>query len=265
MNKITQKDLVLDAYVGKEEVQRFSKNTKTLIRRVAFIPGLLFTYLKLRGVSLIPFSDDVGAAFIIKIFLVIYYTSWVQGLISDVSDQEIAYLRAPSKGRLPLLFITIGITIGVFFLYLCWARTPKELLFVLSLFWIFDHLARLYLIRFIKRSAYLPSENNLIKTKSWYRLELLSIVFNYVDGKYVWYRFGVGIILLALLGSLIYAPLALEITKVLNFHSHKFTFSLGVLAYVMVIEIWIWWMRMRTKISGDLLKRLDSKYVFTSK
>lgn len=245
---------------GKESVQKLSRTTKTLIRILGVVIAMAFTYLKLRGVSLIPVSNDAGAFFILKSTMVLYYLAWIFGTTSDVSDQETVYLNAPRQGRIPWHTIALAIFLAFLFALLCAIISIKWFVVLLSVFWVIQHVLWIYVIRPITCPAYLDSKKAYEGTRTWDRLELLEITYEYIAGRWIKFRFIFGILALAYINVITFSDLGQIITKRLRFENSDFTVSLTVLGFVCISEAWIWAMRIRTKMANYLYGRLVLKY-----
>ncbi len=244
----------------KEAVLNLSRKTKILISILGSLLPVFFGFLKLKGASLVHFSDDAGANFILKCTLVLYYTSWAFGTLSDVSDLEIAFIRVPRSGRIPWHAILIASTLTGVFAILCIVRTAEQFVLFLTIFWFYDHVSLIYLVRFIVKPAYDSSKKVYNKTRSWHRLELLKITYDYVAGGWSKLRCLLGLVGLLIINLLTFTFIGPIVTNRLTYSSLNFTIALAVLCFIIVVEVWIWAMRIRTKMSQHLYNRLLEKY-----
>ena len=99
----------------------------------------------------------------------------------------------------------------------------------------------------------------------WDKLELLEITYDYVAGKWTEYRFLLGLIMLLFINLMTFTRLGSKITNNLSFKDNNFTLILAVFCFILITEMWIWAMRIRTKSSQYLYNRIHQKYKFLKK
>lgn len=250
----------------KEDVKRLIGSAKKWIGFISSVLVLLFGYLELKDYSLVPISDDAGATIILKITLVLYFASWIRGLLFDLNEQKEVYLHVPYKGKMPWHTYVVSGMIAVMFGVLCWTKTVEMFVFVLTSFWLIDHTAWFYLVHFFERPAYDESKKKSEKNKLWLKLEKLDTVFEYVAGRWKMKRFIVGLALLIAVIFITYMPIGTKLTHdLLGFSSHSFTVAVAVLIIIVGVELWVWYLRIRTKMSLRVYERLYERYELVKK
>ena len=242
----------------KNDIISISRKARFIVNGAILILGLLFGYLKLRGISIIPFINNLSGDFILKISIVAYYFSWSAGLLSDIDDQEIVYIRSPENKYLPPAYFIASIIVIVFAL-LCWVKSFKEFAIVLLIFWIINVFAWKYFIKFILKNIFDDSQKEYQKINSFSLFEKLDIVQNYSEGNWQWIRFIIGLILIIIVILLAFTPLSLLVSKYLKISSEVID-AFSVFLYVIFMETSIWIMRIKMKVSLSVIEKIDKKY-----
>lgn len=238
---------------------RSARTARITVNIFALILGLIFGFLKLKGISITPFVNNLSADLILKFSLVIYYFSWVAGTISDTNDQEIVYIRGPKKERFPFHVYVVASIIAIAFGLLCWANNFQRFALALSTFWIINLISWRYMISFIVGEIIIDSQKEYQSINSFSLFEKLNVVKNYIDGKWQWNRFIIGLLLLIIINMLAFTPLSTLVSQYLKI-SLDFINSISILAYIIFVETWIWIKRIQTKVSISTIEIIDKKY-----
>ncbi|MHC2275316.1 hypothetical protein ACVME8_001927 [Bradyrhizobium diazoefficiens] len=239
---------------------------RLMVRSIFFLLPLVFTWLKLRNLSSADIArliSDASAGDIVwKTALIIYFFAWVWGTLWDVGLQERVYLEAPNKGRMPWQAIGMATAIFVVGAVLVWVHTFLQLVGALALFTAVDHAAWQYLVRFLQpmiqmaRDAYAKSDDAI-------GLEQLQLVENQVCGTWKWWRATVGVIwifvMLAL--ALVLPPESIRIGRAEL--PWGFVQAVSILIWVLLMEIWHWYVRIVTRVGVNTLENLKDKYSLT--
>jgi hypothetical protein len=228
----------------------------------------LFTYLSFKDV---PFGEIIeslssasGATIIWKCTLALYFLLWVLGTKNDSEDQEIVYRQVPGRGRLS--YASIGVIAGIFVLaaILLWSPSFEFFVFALSLFLIFNVFSWQYLIRSIVAPSIRASRQSSEDVGDYIGREQLRVVERYLCGRWQWYRFLLGGVVVSSFWALIYLKhSSLVIPGVPSFVSWELLQALAMIVFVMAMEPWIWSERLRTKISLALLEDFRGRYLLS--
>ena len=242
----------------KNDIISISRKARFIVNSAVIILGLIFGYLKLRGISILPFINNLSGDFILKISIVAYYFSWSTGTLSDINDMEIVYIRGPENKYLPPGYLIASIIVIVFAL-LCWVKSFQGFSIVLFIFWIINLFAWKYLIKFILKNIFDDSQKEYQKINSFSLFEKLDIVQNYSEGNWQWIRFIIGLILIIIVILLAFTPLSLLVSKYLKISSEVID-AFSVFLYVIFMETSIWIMRIKRKVSLSVIEKIDKKY-----
>lgn len=254
-----EKDRTEEILENKENVISFTRNVKTLVRIIGAVLVLLFGFLAFRGVDLVHFTDDDSTNLLLRICLALYYCSWIFGANSDTVDQENAYIYMPFQ-RLNWHVILASFTVASVFGYLCLTASLKQLAIGLPIFWCIDFGAWNYLKFVIAKPSYEESQQILKDEEDWPRLGALEHTYEGICGNWVIYRFIIGMILAVGMTVTIYTNLGGYIATALGFQSIQFTEALSFLLFLIVVEPWKWFMRIRTKIAQNIFKKMSEEY-----
>ena len=106
-----------------------------------------------------------------------------------------------------------------------------------------------------------PSADEYRNTNDLIGLEQLNLVEHSICGTWQWWR---GTVALALI--ILMLALALTVSPVQSVNLREIDVSWGfiqassILAYVLVIEIWMWYTRINARIAVDTLENMRDKY-----
>lgn len=242
----------------KNDIISISRKVRFIVNSAIIILGLTFGYLKLRGISILPFINNLSGDFILKLSIVAYYFSWSTGTLSDINDMEIVYIRGPENKYLPPAYLIASIIVIVFAL-LCWVKNFQGFAIVLFIFCIINLFARTYLVKFILKNMFNDSQKEYQKINSFSLLEKLYIVQNYSEGNWQWIRFIIGLMLIIIVILLAFTPLSLLFSKYLKISSEVID-AFSVFLYVIFMETSIWIMRVKMKVSLSVIEKIDKKY-----
>jgi hypothetical protein len=87
------------------------------------------------------------------------------------------------------------------------------------------------------------------------------VLERYLCGKWQWYRFSLGGIVILGLATIVYIKNSqLSIKYTVEPFSWDLIQALGMLVFVAAMEIWIWGERFRTKLSLEFLEDFKDRY-----
>lgn len=236
-----------------------------------------------------------------KFSIVIYFTSWLFGVEVDKRRQLRVYRFAPKQAKAHISLIIISYTLALLFVLMVVGEeltmlgqakgttTAENTGYLAQLihFWITDRdeiyrngfrlflaaINVLWLLNIIGWIGYLHYVINPIASycKEIYEkepdpysgLEKINVEERYIKGKWQIARFLVGTVLLVALDATFYRiSHGLAAT---NKFQNTLAFSLAILGYIGVIEIWVWSRRLRAGAAIRSIETLSTKYSFRSR
>jgi len=235
-----------------------------MVRSIFFLLPLVFTWLKLRNLSssdIAKLISDASAGDVVwKTALIIYFFAWVWGTLWDVGLQERVYLDAPNKGKMPWQAVGMGAAIFIVGAVLVWVDTFVQFVGALALFTTVDHAAWRYLVNFLQPMIQLAREE-YVKSDDAIGLEQLQLVENQVCGNWKWWRAIVGVVWIFVM-----LTLALVMSPENSLRAGRaelpwgFVQAVSILIWVLLMEIWHWYVRVVTRVGVDTLENLRDKY-----
>jgi hypothetical protein len=253
----------VDVLDSKPELMKAARYVRKLITAVTLTLPVVFAWLKFHDVDFAPIAKDITADVIVKCTLAFYYLCWVAGLRSDTSDQELVFVQVPDWRHVFIGGTSIGFLIAIVFGILCYVNSPREFAVFLAIFLTINVLSWLYLVKIVLPPTFHESENIYQQKKKFVKLEQLRLVFNwYLCGRWQWTRFVAGAVIVALMIWMSFSYSVGRSAMQLGTHSIKLEIiiSLIILLFVAVMEIWIWYMRLRVKAGLRLLD--DMQYIY---
>jgi hypothetical protein len=247
----------------KMAVAKLARVTRFMIRVISILFPMTFAWLSFHNVSLSDVADVFSTSrandLIWKTTIFIYFSSWILGASSDVNDQENIYQVGHRSGfpigAVPVVLLIVGCGMA-----LIWLQTYEMFSVVLGLFMCSYYLGWRYLVRLLapiiaeSRTIYMK-ENDIIGA------ERVTAVEHYIVGNWQLHRFLCG-------GFLVIAFLAVSAFKyfgvqpVAGFDATVWQAarSISMLAFVLIMDTWLWTMRARTKATLSALGRLGRLY-----
>jgi len=204
----------------------------------------------------------------------LYVAAWTSGSLWDTSVQRNAYRRVPMS-KAPMLG---GVVIGMIALLLVAiyyhavkhthvVKQPRIMATALAVLWLLDYLGWRYLLRKVVYPAVDMSTETYQREGRFFELEQLKVVTDRIAGHWKWWRFGVGTILLVGLVYVAYRgvpwPVLQRIASVTEPVSQDLVLSVIFLVFVLVIEGWMLFIRLRAEARVSLLEKLAESYALT--
>lgn len=234
--------------------RRFAKSADKLIFAVEVSVGAIFGWVELWPLMGEAIEKGIGKVIqglrpeeaVWNATLVIYFFSWIFGTKRDAEVQGEVYLTAPNRGHLATQDIAVGVSIAIGFVVLLLLKTyPGWLAVALTLFWFGNIVAWRYLVKLLTQPI---DKSRLLYTreKEYIGLAKLHIVERYISGRWQWWRFVLGGVLIV----------AVDVTA---FFEHIDT-KMGLIVFVAVVECWVWLERARTELSLNVLEDFGDRY-----
>jgi hypothetical protein len=227
---------------------------------LAGLLALIFGWLKLRGVPFPRLESDAVAHLLLRLALVIYYFAWLAGVVFDTRVEEEVLYAAPQKGKIPSIAISICVLVVIVFGLLCWVDSYRQFIVALATFWVIDILGWTYLVAYLIRPAMQESLATYKAEGAYVLLEEARQLDAYIAGKWKWTRFGVGLGFIGVLAGLAFTRGAEIVAQRANFLSAASLLSLGILLWVLSMEGWIWFHRLRSMFIIRYLGEMKTRY-----
>ncbi len=251
---------------------RFAQFTRSIIRTIAVVFGLLVTYLQIRDLRpdalLTPSSADI----LWRAALVIYYWAWVGGVNFDINIQELAYVAFPGRGRWPLQpYAVLAIFVVMAAILLTSYGSITHFSLALTGFLLIDHASWIYVRRFLRRSID-DSRSYYTAERRFYELEVLSLVESQVFGRWKLCRLIAGAIIVIAADAFAFNQAFQEaVASAVQFmcpwlssrDAISLSYSVVFLLYVLVMELWLWLHRVRMYLRLHTLEYLNERYHLT--
>jgi hypothetical protein len=250
----------------------FARFTRTVIKWVAFGLGAYFTYLQVKDIRADVILTPVASDLLWRSSLVIYYWCWIFGSYFDTNIQELAYASFPGKGKWPvqafgalfLLVLVAGALLGA-------QGNITYFSLALAAFVTVDHLLWFYLKHVLKDSAR-DSRAEYKKGHRYYDLEILNAVDYQVQGPWKYRRLVAGATIVLVINLFAFSQIfrgffvqAVELAApwLSVQDATNLAYSLLVLLFVGVMEVWHWFMRFSTTMELKVLNTLSENYELT--
>ena len=257
-----------DPSAEKTDVVRLNRNAQRAIGIMAILLPLLYTFLSFKDVPLNDVVRSLSTAstseVLWKIVLAVYFLLWVLGTRTDAEDQELVYRHVPNRGR--LTNPSIGVLAGIFVLaaILLWSSKFQIFVPALTAFFVFNIFAWVYLIQYIAKPSIRTSQAASQQFGDYVGSEEIRVIEQYLCGNWQWHRFALGAVVISGLWGILFVqrtgrilpavpdPISWELLQVI-----------GMLAFVLVMEIWIWSKQLHTKLALDLLQDFGERYTLS--
>lgn len=260
MDESIQKFSSLELAKEKNRLMKITNSTLIWIRLFAGLLALAFGWLKLRGVSIAPMTTDISSSILLKASIVLYYFSWLFGASSDTKDQALVYLTAPNKGQIPKKAIGLMITLAIVFAILCYVDTYLKFVIALACFWFINLIAWRYMVTKLLRKTIIDSSNIYINFCHYTELSKLKIVEQYIDGSWQWWRFVIGMVMILGIAILLFTNIPEYIASNTSIVSKQFIIAFTIFVFIFSVELWIWIMRIKRRISLNTIDYLCGTY-----
>jgi len=202
-----------------------------------------------------------GPRVIWELAIVIYFASWIYGSKYDTTNQEIVYLMVPNRGKLPLHYAGILFTIGILFGVLAWMNTFRQFAVALGVFWCFNILSWHFFARSVLARTFSESSERYKQLNDFFGLEQLLNIQRYIAGQWQWWRFGVGSVLVVAMLVFSFTNSAELLARALGAQALAgYAPAMAILTFVLVVESWMWFMRIKTGVSQIILDELARQY-----
>ena len=242
----------------KNQIVELVENSKWIIRTLASLIGLYYGWVKFEGFDIEPLINQVSTELLIKVSLGIYYFSWTFGTTLDGADQGEIFHKVFNNGKIPRLGIFIALTVAISFFILCGFWESNYLPIALISFWTIDVLLGLIFTRFVMKPYY-DINKDFYNKKNYLTKRKFEIVEEFLFSEWNIYRYLIGYLILIII-------IILSLTDWANFliigDDKQFYIALLILVFVLTVELWIWFFRLKRKFSLMVINELIDKKNF---
>jgi hypothetical protein len=254
---------------GQNEVTFTARRVRKLIKYIGTILFAVFAFLQLKDFQVGSFVESISPDLLRRVTLILYYWCWIFGSTFDTDVQEIAYFTDKGRFKLSATAVALIVLFGCVAAVLFWAADgDQKFAAALALFFALNILGFAYILWFIA-PIIVASRNRYVQGKNFFSMAQLDIVTGYMTGAWQWYRFGLGFVLVIVIDLICFND-ATRMT-IAQYLSLLFQTSsadslaerlptLMFVAFVLLMEGWIWIQRARTSVSLALLEKLSEKY-----
>jgi len=250
----------------KHKLLETSQKGKILIKLGIVIPPLFYGYLKLHSTDITPFTNEYTSATILRISFIIYYLSWVYGTLFDMNIYDISLISSKKEEGITLKDYGVGLIIIIVFSLLLYSPTNIYVASILSLFWLVDWLSYHYLLKYQINPLLIESEKEYKKMDNLWSLLRLESTKNYISGTWKKIRYYTGSVILIILIIFSFENIiSNSINSIFHIISGNFIFSLIFLIFVLSMESWMWLIRLKTKLTMNMISKNEETYLLVRK
>lgn len=254
-----EKKLLTTFQENKNKINRLVRKSRLLTQILAGILGIFFSYLKLNDVRFGLILNEAYAIYFYRSALIIYYFSWIFGVINDLNLQNDLYLKSISKEDLPWHSNIIAILVTVNFGLLCYARNPEEIVTVLMVFTVMNLFNWIYFKKYFVRLSIDESLKVAIIAEDYTTYAKILVYEKFMVGNWKWKRH---IISIALSVALLLLTFNFQKTKIFIIDSMdlKILTAIGIFLFVILTEGWIWLKRIEIFIALRNIDYINHKF-----
>ena len=250
----------------KHKLLETSQKGKLLIKFFILIPPLFYGYLKLHSIDITPFTNDYMSSTILRISFIIYYLSWVYGSLFDMIIYDLSLISSKEEKGITIKDYAVALIIIIVFSLLLYSNNNLYIAITLSLFWIVDWLAHHYLLKYQINPLLRESEIEYKKMNNLWNFLRLESTKNYIAGRWKITRYYVGIPILVILLTFSFENIfSTNLNNYFHILSNDFIFSLIFFIFVLSMESWIWFIRLNTKLTMNIISKNEDNYLLVNK
>ena len=242
-------------------VDDFAWYLKLVIRILAGLLMLAFAYLKLQNIIL-PIAQKIETRILLEFALCLYFTCWVVGANFDTDFQEKAYVVAPDIDWIPM--VGLSSAIAALFAIMCCVTAFWQFAMLLAALWGLNYYCFQFILKMIRPVVNASKETYRAGGQFAERAKL-DLVEEFMLGSWQQWRFAFGGLLIVGINILELPHLASRLGAAIGGLDGEFVVALSILAFIVLMEGWIWFMRLRCRIARGEIKKLAAKYQFVLK
>jgi hypothetical protein len=246
-------------------VTRLTRAVRFCIRVISVVLPLLYAWLSFRDLSLGEIVNTLANSTILdvlwKLTLLVYYTGWVVGTSIDTNFHEDVSVRAPFGGQLPLQAAGLLVVFLIVAALLLYSRTFEQFVLFITVFYATCLVGYRYIVREFSRPMIEESRAAYSADNDHFGLERIAIFERYMMGRWQFWRFMVGWLIIATMIAL--AVLNRVLGGSIPFLRDvpiEFVQLVGMVCFILILETWIFYMRLKTIAALGALDDLSARY-----
>jgi hypothetical protein len=247
----------------KTSVLRMARTARRLIAGILIVLPSYFAWLSVKSTSLdqamtVLAHKDLN---IWKLFGFVYFFSWILGAHSDINDQENVYVAGREGGKIPIPGILVVVALALAGWGLLSAASFEHFALALALFMAVYFVSWAYMHRVIVGPLAEASIQAYAARNDFPGAEKVKALRHFLLGRWQVVRFAVGGVF-ALVMLLIAAAKYFGLAPFANLDETFWTAAqaIGLLVFVLVMDGWLWFMRVRMKAALNAVDLLKGKY-----
>jgi hypothetical protein len=151
---------------------------------------LLFAWLKIKSIQIAQIFEHAEPALLLKISVIAFYISWTFGPDFDIKVQKLVYVTDPHGGKLAPSAYLLVLAFSVNAAFMIWASDKYQGLFFVALnAFIVINIAGYAVTYRRMEPAAKASRKLFLENKDYFGFLQLSVVKEYIFGKWQLYRF----------------------------------------------------------------------------
>jgi hypothetical protein len=252
-------------HLTDKSVTKLARAVRLAIGLMSAVLPLLYAWLSFRSLSLSQVIDTISNSTTLdvlwKIVITIYYTGWVIGSTNDTNFHEDVAVRAPFAGKLPLEAIGLLCVFLLVAVLLLYAHTYEQFVTLIAIFFGLNVVGYLYIVKTFTIPMVEESRRAFAAASDHYALERLEIFTHYQMGRWQLWRFLLGVLIIA--GMIVIALHKLNYGGTLPYVGDVPIEVIQVVSmafFVVVLEVWISYMRLRTIAQLAAIDRIAQRY-----
>jgi hypothetical protein len=260
--------------IDNEHKTLFARTTRRVIVWIVTVLALGFTVLQVKGLSTDYLVTPTASTIMWRGALIAYFWCWRFGCIFDTDIQELAYAYLPHGGRWRWRSYAIVVLLILVAGALVWSYGDIQwFAATMTLFFILDHIGWRHLLSELAPSGR-KSEQEFRKNEDYFAFERLRVVRDQIGGMWKWWRAGFGAAIILVMDlfafvtpvhSFMTSALLLVQPTMSRADAEVYVFSALVLLFVVLMEVWHYLIRLRTKFWLTYLSQIRDRYVFQRK
>lgn len=258
----------LDSYGDMQELFQTARLTAKIL---GFVVAGIFTVFQFKDLPLSPFTDSGTPQLLIRIALILYFWSWVIATPFNLHLQSTVFTQDPHHGRVPVgYYFLLPMLLAVGALLAVTSRNERYLALAFSFLLIIDLPIWWQWVVWSRRVIEASKVTYLHQSAPHYSgVERLNLIENYISGRWQWGRYVAMVLMLIGINIFCFdSKIRLDFASTLASRLpgaspemlERLLPALSFFLYVVVAELWIWAVRIKTMISLRLIKRLASTY-----
>ena len=253
------------ASLSNKGVTRLTRAVRLGIRLITLVLPVLFAWLSFKDLSFKEIVQTVSNSttqdVLWKLTMLIYYSAWVVGASIDTNLHEDVAVHAPFDGRLPLKALAMLALFLVLAALLLYSQTYEQFVLFFTLFFGLNLWGGNYINQQFSRPMIDKSRAQYATAGDHFGIERTRIFERYQLGRWQKVRFLVGCLII---GAMIAIAAANRFyggqVPVLKDLPIEVVQLVGMLSFVIILETWIFYMRIRTLSELAAIDRLSEHY-----